>query len=647
MVTRRRMIAAGVLALLVALGALAWRIEGAQVMLLAREMLWYGPDNAARAWEAYTRPHALHGLVTIGPNHKLEGWPRVRWLLWKDRLAALREPVWRRKEMAWALGLGGGLIVLGLLRAMRGLLGALWFLLRGIGRLTPGTTAGSARWATATEARRMYGPRWGVLRRVGLIQREAPFVVGRVGRRTLSLSARRQNLNILALGVPGEGKTAATVIPGLLREGERGRVRRSLIVADPKGENYKTAGAVLAARGYRVARLDFYDTSPNAPGYNPLAHIHTASEALVFAQSWIANTRGQGEVSGSDAFWDSTGYLLLQAGILHLNDQYRRRTGKAVPLAQLRALFNTESWDTLRDELLHSPCPEAVEAIRGFMGGIEMVPRVGGSALVGLIVKFSVLNDRAIARVTAHDDMEITAISDPTTAPLALFVILTPGRENVLRPLTGSLFMQLFDELVDIANAQPDQKLKRGLFCYLDEAGTIGVIPGLPERLATLRSAGAPMLLACQDSIQLDRLYTPEGRRIITSVCQCHIIFGGVGQEDAAWVSARLGTSTVVGRAANAGRKRGEVFVDQGGYTRGETGRPLLTPEEIQQLPEGWLILNGLHARPVLVRAQPWYRSRALRRLVTRAQTQQAPVAPPVSIDKSLAVEPVTLDESA
>ncbi len=39
MVTRRRIIAAGVVALLVALGVLAWRIEGAQVMLLARELV--------------------------------------------------------------------------------------------------------------------------------------------------------------------------------------------------------------------------------------------------------------------------------------------------------------------------------------------------------------------------------------------------------------------------------------------------------------------------------------------------------------------------------------------------------------------------------------------------------------------------------
>jgi len=462
---------------------------------------------------------------------------------------------------------------------------------------------------------------------VGILRREPSFIVGRVGRglgrRVLALSAKRQYLNVLALGVPGEGKSATLVILNLLREGRGGRPRRSLIVADPKGECYAAAGAALEARGYIVRRLDFYDERLGAPGYNPLAHIRTASEALIFARSWIRNTRGQGEAGASAEFWDSTVALLLQAAILHLNHTYRARGEQAAPLARLLALFNVDDFALLKDELLTSPCPEAVEAVRGFLGGTEKNERLGGSILVGLLVKFAVLNDPAVARITAHDDLPFSGVGDTTTAPLALFVILTPGMEEVLQSLTGSLFMQLFDELVTAANARPGQALARRVFCYLDEIGTVGIIAGLPRRLATLRSAGVGMLLAAQDTIQLDTLYTPAGRRLITSTCQVHIIFGGVGQEDAAWVSSRLGTATVVGKSANAGRQRGEILVGQGGYTRGETGRPLLTPEEIQQLPEGAAILNGYHARPVLVRSLPWYKDRRLRRLAARANARQ------------------------
>jgi len=598
----------------------------------ATEVVWLGPDELARISEAYLRPHLLAHLDRV---------PTVRWVGWNDRRRTLTEPPRRRAHMRVAAALLGGVLLLGLLRAVWGLLPALWFLLRGVGRLSPGTTAGSARWATGREAVRDLGSRFERLRRLGLLRPEPPFVVGRVGRRAVSLSTKRQGLNILAVGVPGEGKSSAIVIPNLLREGRGGRPRRSLVVADPKGECHAAAAGALSGAGYTVTRLDFYDAK--GAGYNPLAHIQTASQALVFARAWIANTRGQGEVGASAEFWDSTVALLLQAAVLHLNHQYRARGAQAAPLARLLALFNVEDFDLLKDELLRSPCPEAADAVRGFLGGIEKNERLGGSILVGLLVKFAVLHDPAVARVTAHDDLDFRAMGNPVTAPLALFVILTPGMEEVLRPLTGCLFMQLFDALVAAANARPGQALGRRVFCYLDEVGTVGVIAGLPRRLATLRSAGVGLLLAVQDTIQLDTLYLPEGRRLITSTCQTHIIFAGVGQEDAAWVSTRLGTATVVGRSASAGRDREDLLVGSGGYNRAEVGRPLMTPEEIQQLPDGYIIVNALHARPVLARTLPWYQARGLRRLVAR--TAPPPSGGIASFSKQQAVAPTAPDE--
>ncbi len=616
---RRGMMTIGLLALLVGVVGVVAMTEGARLLLSARVLLWYGPDNAARAWESYMRPHGIRDAVT--------GHTRgVRWLLWKDRLADVREPLWRRKEMDRALLLGGSALALGLLRLSWGIWGWLWFLVRGVGRLTPGTSAGSARWATAREARRMYGPRFPLLRRLGVLRREPPFVVGRVGKRLLWLSGERQNLNVLALGVPGEGKTAATVIPGLLREtGER-----SVYSADPKGECWTVTAPVLAARGYSTRRLDFLDPTDTGAHYNPLAHVRTPDEALVFAQGWIFATRGQGEEGGSAAFWDDTASLMIVAGVLHLNHIYRERTGQAAPLAALPALFSGDDYEALEEALLHSPCQDAQDAARGFLVGLKMHGKLGGAVLVGLVVKFTMLANPAIAAATARDDLDFTAMGRTDTAPLALFVILTPHKEAVLCPLTSCLFLQMFAELMAEANTRPRNKLARPVMGYLDEIGTVARIRGLPDDLARLRAASVGMLLACQDTIQLDTLYTPAGRRTITTTCQTHIIFAGIGQEDARWVSERLGTSTVVGRGASAGRNREQLLVGQGGYNRAEVGRPLMFPEEIQQLPQGWLILNGYHARPVLVRSTPWYRSRALRRLVDKSRARAVAGAAPM-----------------
>jgi len=63
------------------------------------------------------------------------------------------------------------------------------------------------------------------------------------------------------------------------------------------------------------------------------------------------------------------------------------------------------------------------------------------------------------------------------------------------------------------------------------------------------------------------------------------------------------------------------------------------------------MILNGLHARPALVRALPWYKQRALRRLVKRAQrrarVQTSPPSTPASPgEKPVATVPVAGGES-
>ncbi len=88
--------------------------------------------------------------------------------------------------------------------------------------------------------------------------------------------------------------------------------------------------------------------------------------------------------------------------------------------------------------------------------------------------------------------------------------------------------------------------------------------------------------------------------------------------------------ATVVGRLASAGRDREDVLVGSGGYNRAEVGRPLMTPEEIQQLPEGYIIVNALHARPVLARTLPWYRARAM-----ASFSKQEGVAPTADIDRA------------
>ncbi len=574
----------------------------------SRIVATYQAAEVAAAWPA-------HSVATLPRVHLLprleHGWRPLSWGAWmapRQRAARFREingPTALGQAMRTGLWIEAGVALLVLVGLLRAVWPLVWFVIGRAGRLTPGDAHGAAQWATGRDVRRLR-PR----------RRAAPFVLGRslvrVGwrRRLVALPERLHYLNVLLVGRPGAGKSTL-LIGNLLRE----RGRRSLVLTDPKGELWDTTSAHLARVGMRPLRLDFYDAE--GAGYNPLAHIHDATDALLFAQTWLANTRRQ---EGEDGFWDDTCRLLLQAAILHLNAVYADVGGATLP--QLAHYLSSTDAATMQKELADSPDPTAKAAATGFLRVIQGNERLASSVFVGLPLRFMALQDERVRAVTSHDEIDIAAMGSATgtTAPAtALYVVLTRGREDIIRPLTACLFTQVFGGLVVVANASPGHTLPRPVLCVLDEAGTVGAISRLPHWLATLRSARVGVVLAFQALSQATTIYGPEGRADIEENCQTHLLFGGAGYASAAWMSAGIGDTTVVQRSAAKARERTRVFAGTGNESRSEATAPLLRPEQITEMEPGTLVARIAHHRPLRVRVAPWYRSWRLKRRAGRA----------------------------
>ena len=181
---------------------------------------------------------------------------------------------------------GRGLWFLGMLLVMRR-------------RAQPGTSHGSAHWATGEELTAMR-PRRGY----------ADLVLGRVGRQLVALPERDQYEHLLLVAPTGAGKTSGVILPNLLAEPGT----RSLVITDPKRELLRKSTPALLRRypRERVWTLDFLDPTLSR-GYNPLAYVHDAATADLFAQTWVRNT---GE--SKDAFWSNAARTLIGAAALHL-----------------------------------------------------------------------------------------------------------------------------------------------------------------------------------------------------------------------------------------------------------------------------------------------------------------------------------------
>jgi len=391
----------------------------------------------------------------------------------------------------------------------------------------------------------------------------------------------------------------------------------SLTFTDSKGSIYAQTAGWLTRLGYRVVRIDWLD--PTSDGYNPLdpAHIQEPADAFAWAESLISNTGRNTDTP----FWDDTTTLLLVATLFHLLEEHGTATLRAVQT------FLAQPAATVKATLKRSNSVQAREAAKGMLSFMEGNERLEGSVFSGPPLKFMALWDERIVEATRRNSVVWRDLADPTKAPVAVFVTLTPGYERLLRPFVGSLFDQMNVELLREANSAGGARktLRRRVMNWWDEIGTIGKIADLPARLNTTREAGIGTVIGAQSTTQLDEIYTEAGRKIVLQGCYAHLVLPGLRAEQAEAVATELGQATVAQRQGGATRDGGDLLIRQGNMGLSEKGRSLLTADEVRRLWAPQLLAIVGNLRPVkLWWPGRWYRNPVLRR--------RGAIKPPVAI---------------
>ncbi len=541
--------------------------------------------------------------------------------------------------------LGGAALLLVLLLSQ-----PLWYVTTGMAKLKPSKALGGAALGT-----------WRDLRELRATTRDAQIILGKLGGKLLALRGLEQYQSTLVVGPPRAGKSVGLFITNLLAErgpcrgtglierlrrwraaltqtvagrpvdgqgdGDGGRVRldrriaagaldrvarrlqrrrlrgvRSLVITDLKGElTERTYAAMSRHHCCQVLNLVSPGTSV---GYNPLAHIRTALDAQVFAQTWIANT-GQ---SSNEPFWDSAAKYLITAIVLHLNATMEGRDGGAT-LTHVRKFLMLGS-AKIMGALTDSPDEDVKEAMDGFATDLARNEKLQGSIFVELPLRFQIMADPRVQATTGRNDIDFAAMASLDEEPIALYLVLDRRMGQELKPLTACFFTQMFNAVIEIADRSPGGVLPRSILGYLDEFGNLGQIYNFPTWMTTVRSAGMGFILAVQSLAQLKKLYDDEGMKIILEACNVKIALAKTTDEDAKWFSEQTGTATVLAANAGASRKRGAVLVDHGNQGYSETSRPLLTPGEVTRLATNTLLLLSGNRPPAVVTQVRWYSKR-------------------------------------
>lgn len=406
--------------------------------------------------------------------------------------------------------------------------------------------------------------------------------------------------HLLTFAPTRAGKGVGTVIPNLLM------LKRSVLVIDPKGENARITGKARERFGPVYVLDPFEVTGRPAAAYNPLGRLRPDSldlgeEASALAEALVVDAPGQ----SGDAHWNEEAKALLAGLIMFCvaHEPPQRRTLSSVreyltlPPERLRALFELMQDSDAAAGLI-------ARAANRFLGKAD---REAASVLSSAQRHTHFLDSPRIAKVTARSDFEF---ADLRYQLASVFLVLPPNRLDAYSRWLRLLVSQALQDIAQAAEgatapsttedspqgpeaatravqgrAAASKPLQDPTLFLLDEFAALGRLQAIERAMGLMAGYGLQLWPILQDMSQLKDLY---GARANTFVANAGVqqVFGVNDFETAKWLSQMMGKETTQFETES---QRGQ---EDASISKNVTGRDLMTPDEIMQLPPDQQLLR-------------------------------------------------------
>ncbi|NTH66603.1 type IV secretory system conjugative DNA transfer family protein [Agrobacterium rhizogenes] len=435
-------------------------------------------------------------------------------------------------------------------------------------------THGTARFATNQEV-------------APLTRSGTGLLIGRDGK-TGKLMRYDGPAHLLTMAPTRTGKGVGTIIPNLLT------ADRSLICIDPKGENAKIAGRARQQFGPVHVLDPFGVTGLASSAFNPLdtldpASLDVAEDASTLADALVFDEPGM----AGEAHWNEEAKALIAGLILKI---------VAVESPGRRNLATLREYLTL--------APERFAALLKRMQDMDDVNGLVARAANRHLGK----SDREAAGVLSAaqrhthflDSPRMSAVlgrSDFRFADLkhrnvSVFLVLPPDR---LSTYSRWLRLLVTQSLTDMARdpAKPDTPV----LYLLDEFAALGHLAPVERAMGLMAGYGVQLWPILQDVHQLRATY---GQRAGTFLSNAGVlqVFGVNDHDSARLVSDLLGQETVVFQTMARALDSEKSGIS---YSQQHTARPLLTPDEVRNLPAHGQLLFLAGQRPIVAAKLAYY----------------------------------------
>lgn len=443
----------------------------------------------------------------------------------------------------------------------------------------PGEEHGSARWGSPRQLCAKY-------RDKDPMQNTILTQNVRMG---LNGKKHRRNLLQIVIGGSGAGKTRFFCKPNLMQ------ANCSFLVTDPKGEMLRAVAPLLIQRGYVIKVFDLIDPA-NSDAFNPFPYIRDDKDAMKLVHNLIRNTTPK-NASNNDPFWEKSEIALDTALILYLlHEAPPEEQNFEMVMYMIENGGAREDSDDFQSpldllfEALEEEDPSHI-AVREYKIFKQAAGKTAKSILLSAAVRLSAFILPQIVGITTQDDMELGLMGDRKQAVFAII----PDNDGTFNYLVGMLYTCAFQALYYQADKVHQGALPVPVRLMMDEFCNVSLPDDFGKLQATMRSRNIMSTIVLQNISALKALFKDDWEGLMGNA-DTLIYLGGNEQSTHKYISEMLGKETLDTR--NRSISKGSHGSSSTSYQ--QTGRELLTPDEVRAMDNAYAIVFIRGERPVI-----------------------------------------------
>lgn len=459
------------------------------------------------------------------------------------------------------------------------------------------------------------------------------------------------DINTLLLAPTGSGKGVGVIVPTLLS------ILKSVIVLDPKGENFEKTGQWRSKFSYV---LKFDPTSFNTLRFNPVLEIRDGIQYAFRDCDLIAdiifekNKNGGG--NDASEYFNNSAKTIVTASLLHIrfsdhNDKSfaglrdflvggskeeidrllnaPQGQGEASPdlgKEQARIMAETKHYFVVTEEMYNEQNytihdKDGTEITRNHFEDrhiavgdkyydpqLDDMIKKGAAEILQTNAKEKASTWKTIAsKIRLFDDptvREATRASDfriddflKTDRPISLYLVVPYSDIERLAPIMKIIITLLLKRLSGGQTSFGHKALPYDILLILDEFPILGNFPVIAEEMGVLRGYGVFFLIVCQALNQLVDRYGQN--HPFLDHCTVHIIYAPGNIGDAELYSRSIGNETVrEEKVSRSGRlKIGDSNLN---YSDNCLGRALFDAADIMRIPKDKFLLRIQNEQPYI-----------------------------------------------